>query len=86
MIVPKALHQEFLRSEQDPGHAWHPEVNKMYASLRKHFDREAMVADVATYVSNCTSCAKERCLVGDGPINSGCSRPGSRLRKGAWTY
>ena len=58
IIGPKALQKEVLTLEHEPGHAGHPGVNKMYTSMRRSFYWDTMVADVASFVSNCPSCAK----------------------------
>lgn len=60
IVVPKALQQEVLSLEHEPGHAGHPGMNKMYTSMRRVFYWESMVADVHAFVSNCSSCSKSR--------------------------
>ncbi|GJR22933.1 putative reverse transcriptase domain-containing protein [Tanacetum coccineum] len=40
----------------------HPGSNKMYQDLKKHYWWPNMKADIATYVSNCLTCAKVKAL------------------------
>lgn len=58
MVVPKSLQREVMTLEHEPGHAGHPGVNKMYASMRRVFYWESMVADVYAFVTDCPACAK----------------------------
>lgn len=60
IVVPKSLQREVMVLEHEPGHAGHPGVNKMYASMRRGFYWETMIADVYAFVSACPACSKGR--------------------------
>jgi len=60
VYVPFTLRQDLLRLEHDVVRAGHPEVNRMYAAVRRHYYWESMAADVCDWVASCASCARNR--------------------------
>jgi len=60
VYVPEVLRKDILRHEHDVSRAGHRGVNRMYASVRRHYYWEAMAADVAEYAQGCTFCARNR--------------------------
>jgi len=55
VYVPFILRQDLLRLEHNVVHAGHPGVNRMYASIRRHYYWESMAADVVDWVASCAS-------------------------------
>jgi len=60
VYVPCILRQDLLRLEHNVMRAGHPGVNRMYASIRRHYYWESMVADVYDWVASCSSCSQNR--------------------------
>jgi len=60
IYVPFILRLDLLRLEHNVVRAGHPSVNRMYASIRRHYYWEFMAADVYNWVASYASCARNR--------------------------
>jgi len=60
VYVPFALRQDPLRLEHDVVRAGRPGVNRMYASIRRHYYWESITADLYDWVASCASCDRNR--------------------------
>ena len=50
------LHQKILEETHTAPYAMHPEITKMYNTLRPHYWWPKMKKDVADYISKCLTC------------------------------
>lgn len=55
VYVPEALRKEVMYLEHDSPQAGHPGIDRMYASIRRHYYWETMANDVYGWVDRCVS-------------------------------